>query len=107
MIRELLEWDYRAAGAADAFFHAHPAVVPAAVVPLVEDATVFAARLAERYGFPGAGLGPAQLLRDKALLRAVTRAAGVTSPASAAADGPERVRAFMAADPARPSSSRP
>lgn len=99
VIRELVEWEYGAAGAADAFFHAHPALAPAAVVPLVEDATVFAARLAERYGLPGAGLGAAQLLRDKSLLREVTRAAGVPNPESRAADGPERVRAFMAARP--------
>ncbi|MGW1726787.1 ATP-grasp domain-containing protein [Streptomyces sp. NPDC002306] len=99
VIRELVAFEYQLAGAADAFHDAHPDLAPAAIAPVVEDATVFAARLAERYGLPGAGLGAAQVLHDKALLRGVTRAAGIPNPASQAVDDPEQVRAFMAAHP--------
>ena len=66
------------------------------MLPGVEYAVPFAARLAERYGVPGAGFGAAQILRDKALLRTVTRAAGIANPRSEAVDGPDAVRAFMA-----------
>jgi biotin carboxylase len=55
-----------------------------------------AARIAERYGTPGAGLGPAQVLRDKHLLRAVAGAAGVGNPASRPVSSAEEVAAFQA-----------
>ncbi|HXV91728.1 MAG TPA: biotin carboxylase, partial [Pseudonocardia sp.] len=55
LLRELVEWEYQLPGAADAFYNAHRDLAPAVVVPLVEYATPFAARLAERYGLPGAG----------------------------------------------------
>jgi len=58
MLRELVEWEYHLPGAADVFFNTRPDLNPAMVMPLVEYATPFAARLAERYGLPGAG-GPA------------------------------------------------
>jgi biotin carboxylase len=99
VVRELVGWEYQLAGTADEFYNAHPDLAPAAVAPAVEYATPFAARLAERYGLPCAGLGAAELLRDKSLLRRVTRAAGVPNPESQAVDGPEDVRAFMAAHP--------
>ncbi|MGC4755546.1 ATP-grasp domain-containing protein [Micromonospora trifolii] len=99
VIRELVEWEYQLAGAADAFYKAHPDLAPAAIAPLVEDATVFAARLAERYGLPGASMGAAQLLHDKSFLRLVTRSAGIPNPASQAVADPEQVRAFMTAQP--------
>ncbi len=99
MLRELAEWQYQLPGAADEFFNARPDLNPALVVPLLEYATPFAARLAERYGLPGAGSGAAQILRDKSLLRRVTRAAGVSNPASEAVDTPAQVLRFMAAHP--------
>lgn len=99
MLRELVPWEYQLPGAADEFYNTHPDLDPAYVVPLVEYATPFAARLAERYGLPGATSGAAQLLRDKELLRRVTRAAGIDNPASTAVDDPDAVRAFMAAHP--------
>ncbi|MBW4718018.1 ATP-grasp domain-containing protein [Saccharothrix obliqua] len=98
-LREIVPWEYQRPGAADEFFNAHPDLDPAYVVPLVEYATPFAARLAERYGVPGATSGAAQLLRDKELLRRVTRAAGVRNPESRSVDGPDDVRAFMAEHP--------
>ncbi|MFE9747285.1 ATP-grasp domain-containing protein [Saccharothrix saharensis] len=98
-LRELVPWEYQLAGAADEFYNTHPDLDPAYVVPLVEYATPFAARLAERYGLPGATSGAAQLLRDKELLRRVTRAAGIDNPVSTAVDTPDDVRAFMAAHP--------
>ncbi|MGW4813999.1 ATP-grasp domain-containing protein [Kitasatospora cineracea] len=80
--RELIEWEYHLPGRADAFFAARPELDPVAVIPAVEYAVPFAARLAERYGLPGAGLGAAQLLRDKHQLRVVAAAAGIAGPAS-------------------------
>lgn len=98
-LRELVEWEYQLPGAADDFHNSHPDLNPVVVVPLVEYATPFAARLAERYGLPGASLGAAQLMRDKSLLRKVTRAAGIRNPESVPVDSPAEVRRFMAAHP--------
>lgn len=98
-LRELVSWEYQLPGAADEFYNAYPDLDPAYIVPLVEYATPFAARLAERYGVPGATSGAAQVLRDKELLRRVTRAAGIANPVSTAVDSPDDVRAFMAAHP--------
>jgi len=72
--------EYQLPGKADEFYHAHRDLEPAAVIPLTEYATPFAARLAERYGLP-AGSAAAGLLRDKALLRNVTRGR-ITNPRS-------------------------
>ncbi|WP_309062206.1 ATP-grasp domain-containing protein [Streptomyces sp.] len=99
MLRELIEWEYQLPAAADEFFNTYPDLDPAVVAPLVEYATPFAARLAERYGLPGAGAGAAQVMRDKSLLRRVTRAAGVLNPASQEVASPDEVREFAAAHP--------
>lgn len=99
LVRELIEWEYAAPGAADAFYATHRDLNPVAVVPLIEYATPFAARLAERYGLPGASLGAAQILRDKALLRKVSAAAGVRNPESTAVSCAEDVLTFMRAHP--------
>ena len=96
MLRELTPWEYQVAGSADEFHAAHPDLDPAMVVPLLEYATPFAARLAERYGLPGAGSGAALVLRDKAQLRRVTRAAGIANPISRAVGSPDEVVEFMA-----------
>jgi biotin carboxylase len=98
-LRELAGVEYQRPGAADAFVNARPDLRPALVVPLVEYATPFAARLAERYGLPGAGLGAAEILRDKAALRTVTRAAGIANPEFAAVGDAGEVRRFMAGRP--------
>jgi biotin carboxylase len=66
------------------------------VIPGMEYAVPFAARLAQRYRVPGAGPAAADVLRDKAALRAVTGAAGIANPRSRPVDGPGAVRAFMA-----------
>ena len=97
VVRELIPWEYQLPGAADAFVNAHPTLRPAAVAPIQEYPTPFAARLAERYGLAGAGLGAALVLRDKAALRAVTSAAGIRNPESATVREPSEVRQFMAA----------
>ncbi|MET9886652.1 ATP-grasp domain-containing protein [Streptomyces sp. NPDC006430] len=94
-VRGLIEWEYHLAGKADEFHQAHPDLAPCAIVPAIEYATPFAARLAERYGLPGAGLGAAQILRDKALLRQVSAAAGIANPASVRVTGPADVLAFL------------
>lgn len=98
-LRELIEWEYlrqEAAYGADCFFHQHRALQPAAVVPISEYGVPFAARLAERFGVPGAGYGAALALRDKRLQRAVTTAAGILNPRSLPVDSPDELRAAIA-----------
>ncbi|MGH3248482.1 MAG: ATP-grasp domain-containing protein [Trebonia sp.] len=51
-----------------------------AIAPGLEYAVVAAARLAEIRGLPGAGPSAAGILRDKFLLRTVTRSAGMPCP---------------------------
>jgi len=99
LVRELISWEFHLPGKADEFYHAHRRLDPAAVIPLSEYATPFAARLAERYGLPGAGFGAASILRDKALLRQVSRAAGIANPESTRVQSPADVLAFMRAAP--------
>jgi biotin carboxylase len=99
ILRELIEWEYQLPAAADEFYNTYPDLAPEVVAPLVEYATPFAARLAERYGLPGAGAGAAGIMRDKSLLRRVTRAAGVPNPASREVTSPDEVREFAAAHP--------
>jgi biotin carboxylase len=97
--RGLVEWEYHRPGTADEFHAAHPDLDPVAIVPAVEYAVPFAARLAERYGLPGASLGAALILRDKAVLRRVSAAAGIANPASVRAESAEDVREFLRAHP--------
>lgn len=92
---ELVGWEYQRPVAADRFAVRHPALDPAAVIPGVEYAVPFAARLAERHGLPGAGLGAARILRDKWLLRQVTAAAGIANPVSRPVEGPAGVRRLL------------
>jgi hypothetical protein len=94
-VRDLIEWEYHLPGKADEFYAAHPGLAPVAIVPAIEYAVPFAARLAERYGLPGASLGAALILRDKALLRQVSAAAGIANPASVRVQGPQDVRDFL------------
>jgi biotin carboxylase len=101
LVRELIEWEHFLPGKADEFYHVRRDLDPVAVVPMTEYATPFAARLAERFGLPGAGYGAALILRDKELLRKVSRAAGVANPDSAQAHEPGDVLAFMRAHPGR------
>ncbi|WNV85221.1 ATP-grasp domain-containing protein [Umezawaea sp. Da 62-37] len=97
LVGELVEWEYQLPGTADEFANARPDLASAAaVIPLVEYATSFAARLAERLGIPGASSGAAALLRDKPLLRRATRAAGIANPVCREVDSPGAVREFMA-----------
>jgi len=95
-MRELIEWEYQLDGAADCFYHRYRDLRPGAVVPISEYSVPFAARLAERYGVPGATYGAALALRDKLLLRRITAAAGIPNPQSTPVAGPDEVRAFMA-----------
>jgi biotin carboxylase len=92
----VLEWEYQLPGAADRFANAHPDLAPAAVLPGVEYAVPFAARLAERYGVPGATYGGAAVLRDKHLLRLVSAEAGIRNPRSVPVTGPGEVRDRLA-----------
>ncbi|MFB6812735.1 ATP-grasp domain-containing protein [Streptomyces sp. NPDC056387] len=94
-VRGLIEWEYHLDGKADEFHNAHPDLAPVAVIPAIEYATPFAARLAERYGLPGSGLGAARILRDKALLRQVSAAAGIANPAGVRVTGPADMRDFQ------------
>ncbi|HEY8472076.1 MAG TPA: ATP-grasp domain-containing protein [Natronosporangium sp.] len=96
VLRKVVEWEYQLDAAADSFYHHHRDLRPGAVVPIIEYGVPFAARLAERYGVPGAGYGAALALRDKRLQRAITAAAGIPNPRSVQVDGPEQVAAVMA-----------
>jgi biotin carboxylase len=95
LLLELIEWEYQLPGAAEAFLAARPDLDPALVIPLVEYATPFAARLAAHWGLPGAGVAAADTMRDKGLLRAVTRAAGIPNPASEPVASAADLRRFM------------
>ncbi|HEU5265987.1 MAG TPA: ATP-grasp domain-containing protein [Jatrophihabitans sp.] len=101
LVREVISWEFHLPGKADEFYHTHRDLDPVAVIPLSEYSTPFAARLSERYGLPGAGLGAAMILRDKALLRQVSRAAGIANPDSVRVHSPGEVRAFMRSAPGR------
>jgi biotin carboxylase len=92
---QLIPWEYQVPAAADRFYLAHPDLAPAAIVPVIEYGVPFAARLAERYGVPGGGLGAAELLRNKHLLRQVTAEAGILNPQSCRVSSAEDVRGFM------------
>jgi biotin carboxylase len=94
-LRDIIEWECELDGSADSFFHHHRNLNPSAVVPISDYSVPFAARLAERYGLPGAGYGAAILLRDKQLQRLVTAAAGIANPQSVPVHGPAEVEAFM------------
>jgi biotin carboxylase len=96
-LRALIEWElYEIEGAADTFYNTHRQLRPAAILPVTDYGVPFTARLAERYGVRGAGYGAARALRDKQLLRQVTRAAGIANPSSATVASPAQVKAFMA-----------
>lgn len=69
----------------------------ASVVPVVEYATPFAARLAELHGLPGATLEAALSMRDKHRLRRVTGAHGVRNPRSLLVETLEEARGAVAA----------
>ncbi|MEU9504675.1 ATP-grasp domain-containing protein [Micromonospora sp. NPDC048170] len=77
---ELYELDYRRPLAADLFHLWHPDLRPGAVVPIDDTGVVFAARLSERLGIPGAGSSPAAILADKWRLRQLADAVGVGAP---------------------------
>ncbi|MET9232372.1 ATP-grasp domain-containing protein [Lentzea sp. NPDC003310] len=93
--RELIETEFLLPGGADKFFLEHQDLDPVAVVPGHDYAVPAAARIAERYGVPGASLGAAEVLRDKHLLRTVAAAAGIGNPASRPVSSAEEVAAFQ------------
>lgn len=94
--REVIEDEYLRPGGADSFFLRHRGLDPAMVLPGHDYAVPVVARLAERYGLPGAGLGAAQILRDKRLMRAVSSAAGIANPVSRPVSSPAAVAALWA-----------
>ncbi|MFF3865668.1 ATP-grasp domain-containing protein [Micromonospora sp. NPDC001898] len=77
---DLYELDFRRPMAADLFHVWHPDLRIQAVVPVDDAGVVFAARLAQRLGLPGAGPASAEILGDKFLLRQVAEAGGVAGP---------------------------
>ncbi len=91
----LVEWEYQLPGSAERFQLAHRDLDPVAIVPVVEYAVPFAARLAELYGVPGARADAAQVLCDKHLLRQVAAEAGIANPRSVPVDGPDEVLEFL------------
>src|SRR5207237_8601601 len=97
---------YPMPGAARRFHAAYAHLRPAAVLPCVEYAGPFAARLAELYGVAGAGSRAAAILRDKWLLRQATAHHGVTNPRSEQAGGSLDVLRFLL-DQRRPVLPKP
>lgn len=95
--RELIVDEYLRPGGADSFFVRHATLNPALVLPGHDYAVPAAARLAERYGLPGAGLGAARILRDKRLMRVVADAAGIANPVSRPVASAAEVAAVWAA----------
>jgi biotin carboxylase len=67
-----------------------------AVLPGVEYAAVAAAELADSWRVPGAGIGAARTLRDKARLRHAASIAGIPQPAWAIVDTPDALAEFSA-----------
>lgn len=94
-IRGMITYEYQLEAAADRFYHRYRAMNVIAVVPAMEYAVAFAARLAERFRVPGASLGAAEILRDKWRLRLVAGEAGIANPRSQEIGGPDEARAFM------------
>jgi biotin carboxylase len=90
----LIGCEYQADEAAARFAASRPDERPAAVVPGMEYAVPFVAELAEHYGLPGSGAAAA-ILRDKALLRSVTGAAGIANPVSREVTGAADVLDFI------------
>jgi biotin carboxylase len=94
--RELVEEEFLLPGGADRFYLKRRELDPVAVIPAHEYAVPAAARIAERYGVPGPGLGAALALRDKHLLRSVAAAAGIGNPVSRLVADADEVAAFYA-----------
>ncbi|HET6214495.1 MAG TPA: hypothetical protein VFE14_16635, partial [Micromonosporaceae bacterium] len=55
LVRGVVDAEYHSDGAADRFVHEHRDLRLSAIIPVVDYAVPFAARLAERYGLVGAG----------------------------------------------------
>jgi len=94
VVGELAAVAYHDHGLADSFLNPARVSRVASVVPFLEYATPFAARLAERLGLPGATLKASLAMRDKHQLRTVTRTHGVANPRSQLVENLADVRRF-------------
>lgn len=92
-------WRYADPANAELFYRAHRDRNVLTVLPGVEYGAEFAARLAERYGLPGATFAAARTLRDKHALRVLTAAGGVRNPASREVSTLDEVREFVREHP--------
>lgn len=99
VVDRLIPYEYQSEGAADSLYALLGMTNAISVVPIVEYATPFAARLAERFGLPGAGYGAATILRNKDILRKVSQAFGVANPASRIVKSADDIEAFRATVP--------
>ncbi|WP_033307852.1 ATP-grasp domain-containing protein [Streptomyces iakyrus] len=93
---ELVVMEYEEEDAASRFHREYRNRPPAAVIPGIEYAVPFAARLAHLFDLPGAGPQAADRLRDKWLLRRATAGSDVRNPVSREVSKPGDVRALMA-----------
>lgn len=82
VVQELISFEYQRDQSADAFFARVKHFDVGSVIPSVEYATPFVARLAERFNIPGASYGASLIMRDKNKIRAVTHAHGIKNPQS-------------------------
>ncbi|MFC4160851.1 ATP-grasp domain-containing protein [Chitinimonas lacunae] len=99
VVDKLIPFEYQREEAADAFFAEVRHLDVVSVVPIQEYATPFAARLAERFGVPGASYGASLIMRNKNRLRAVTKAFGIKNPASETVSNLAELEAFAASHP--------
>lgn len=94
VVDRLLAVDYLTDATADALVASLSSETIDSVIPVKEYTTPFAARLAERFGLPGAGYGASLAMRDKNRLRLVTAAHGIHNPVSKLVSSFAEVRDF-------------
>jgi biotin carboxylase len=99
VLERLMPYEYQREAAADALYRHCDGWRVASVVPIVEYATPFAARLAELFQVPGAGFQASLTLRNKHRLREVTASQGIRNPRSQRVTTLEEVHRFAQANP--------
>lgn len=94
VVDRLFSVEYVSDHTADAFFAEVKDLGVSSIIPVKEYTTPFAARLAERFGLPGATYGASLIMRDKNRLRRVTSAHGIRNPESRLVSTFREVEAF-------------
>jgi len=95
VIDKIIPLEYQRPLAADVFYSQIDGSEITSVVPIVEYATNFAARLAERCKLPGATSAASMIFRDKHALRVVSEAHGIKNPQSKVVNSLEECVEFV------------